>query len=154
MAGNCGGCTLCCKLLDIVELAKPANQWCSHCEVGKGCRIYETRPGPCRDFECLWLESQRERRPLPPELRPDHCKMMFTFAQNRRDVLGYCDPSAPEAWKHPSLLRLLHVLAGQGLRVVFGTGRGYFAVDRDRVRPAELSQADAEGVRRFVRFLD
>jgi hypothetical protein len=93
-------------------------------------------------------------RPLPTELRPDRCKMMLTFAQNRHDVLGYCDPAAPDDWKRPSVLRLLHVLASQGLRVMFGTGRGFFAVDRDRIRPAELSDADAEGVRRFVRFLD
>lgn len=153
MTNHCGGCNLCCKLPDIAELSKPANQWCTNCDIGKGCRIYETRPTPCRDFECLWLESQREKHPLPAELRPDRCKFMLTFAPNRRDVLGYCDPMAPDAWKHPSVLRLLHVLAGQGLRVMFGTGREFFALDRDRIRPVELGEADAEGVRPFVRFL-
>jgi hypothetical protein len=154
MAHHCGDCNMCCKLLDVVELSKPANQWCVHCEIGKGCRIYDMRPVPCRDFECLWLESQREMRPLPAELRPDRCKMMLTFAQNRRDVLGYCDPAAPDDWKRPSVLRLLHVLASQGVRVMFGTGRRFFAVDKDRIRPAEISDADADGVRHFVRFLD
>ena len=152
MTNHCGGCNMCCKIPDIVELSKPRNQWCSHCDIGKGCRIYETRPVPCREFECLWLESQREKQPLPPELRPDRCKMMLTFAENRRDVLGFCD--APEAWKRPAMLRLLRVLAGQGHRVMFSVGQHNFAVDRDRIRPAELSEADAQGVRTFVRFLD
>jgi hypothetical protein len=154
MVNHCGECNFCCKLPDIAELSKPANQWCTHCDIGKGCRIYETRPTPCRDFECLWLESQREKRPLPAELRPDRCKVMLTFAESRRDVLGYCDPATPDAWKHGPVLRLLHILASQGLRVMFGNGREYFAVDRDRIRSAELSDPDQNGVRRFLRFLD
>jgi hypothetical protein len=152
MTNHCGGCNMCCKIPDIAELSKPRNQWCSHCDTGKGCRIYETRPSPCRDFECLWLESQRERHPLPAQLRPDRCKMMLTFAQNRQDVLGFCD--APDAWKRPAMLKLLRVLAGQGHRVMFSAGPQNFAVDRDRIRPVELGEADAHGVRTFVRFLD
>ncbi len=154
MTNHCGECNFCCKLPDIAELAKPANQWCVNCDIGKGCRIYETRPAPCRDFECVWLESQREKRPLPLELRPDRCKMMLSFVDGRRDVVGCCDPAVPDAWKNPAMLKLLQVMAGQQIRVMFDTGRGYFAVDRDRIRPAELGEPDSHGVRRFVRFLD
>jgi hypothetical protein len=152
MANACGTCNMCCKLPDVPELKKPANQWCAHCEIGQGCRIYETRPVPCRDFECLWLESQREKQPLPAELRPDRSRMMLTFAQNRQDVLGICD--VPDAWKRPAMLRLLRLLAARGHRVMFGAGRDHYALDKDRVRPVELAEPDAQGVRKFLRFLD
>jgi hypothetical protein len=102
----------------------------------------------------MWLESQREKHPLPSELRPDRCKMMLTFAENRRDVLGYCDPGTPDAWKNPAMLKLLGVLAGQGIRVMFGTGRQFFAVDRGRIRPVQLGDPDSNGIRHFERFLD
>lgn len=149
---HCGSCTLCCKLLEIPVLEKPEGQWCTHCAIGSGCRIYESRPAPCRDFACLWLESQKEKHPLPAELRPDRCKMVLTFTQDRKDVLGYCDPASPDAWKGAPW-RLLQVIAAHH-RVMFGTGREHFVIDQGRARKVELAEADAQGVRLFRRFLD
>jgi hypothetical protein len=151
---GCGTCTLCCKLLDIPELEKPMNRWCTHCTPGSGCRIYESRPAPCRDFACVWLESQKEEKPLPPALRPDKCKIVLSFSEDRKDVLGFCDPSSPNAWKELAIFGLLDVIAHQGIRVMFGNGREHFAIDRGRARRVELSPADSKGVRTFVRFLD
>lgn len=151
---RCGTCSLCCKLPEIPVLKKPEGKWCSHCAVGKGCTIYETRPAPCRAFTCLWLESQEEKRPLPPELRPDRCKVFLTFTPDRKDVLGYCDPASPHAWKDAAVFRLLQVIAGQGHRVMFGNGREYFALDNGRVRRVELAEPDKDGLRLFRRFLD
>jgi uncharacterized protein len=45
---NCDSCALCCKLLAIPEIEKPAGQWCKHCTKTRGCDVYETRPEPCR----------------------------------------------------------------------------------------------------------
>jgi len=151
---RCGTCSLCCKLPEIPVLNKPEGRWCQHCAVGKGCTIYETRPAPCRAFNCLWLESQEEQRPLPPELRPDRSKIFLTFTPDRKDVLGYCDPASPHAWKDAAVFRLLQVIAGQGHRVMFGNGREYFALDNGRVRRVELAEPDKDGVRLFRRFLD
>ena len=150
---GCGACTLSCKLLEIPVLKKPQGEWCSHCAPGKGCTIYADRPAPCRDFECIWLESQKEKHPLPAELRPDRCKMVLTFTQDRKDVLGYCDPAHPQAWKG-AILRLLQVIARRGHRVMFGNGHEHFVIDQDRARPVELAEPDADGVRLFRRFLD
>ena len=149
---RCGSCTLCCKLLGIPALEKSEGQWCTHCAIGTGCKIYESRPAPCRDFACLWLESQNEKHPLPPELRPDRCKMVLTFTPDRRDVLGYCDPASPDAWR--GALRLLQLIASRGHRVMFGNGREHFVMDQGRARRVELAEPDAEGVRLFRRFLD
>lgn len=51
----CGPCTACCIGLKIValELKKKARVPCPHLS-GKGCGIYETRPGVCREFLCGW----------------------------------------------------------------------------------------------------
>jgi hypothetical protein len=151
---HCGSCTLCCKLLGIPELDKPQDLWCKHCAVGTGCRIYENRPASCRNFECLWLQSQKEAKPLPPALRPDKSKMVLTFSQDRKDVMGYCDPSAPHAWKEAAMFRLLDVISRQGQRVMFGNSRDHFVLDEGRVRRVELAPPDAAGVRAFLRFLD
>lgn len=52
---ECGGCTTCCKTHHILSLDKPEREWCQHCDIGKGCRIYDTRPEECRVFKCGWL---------------------------------------------------------------------------------------------------
>jgi len=62
---ECGPCGLCCKLLAIKSIGKPASQWCEHWDKDAGCAIYETRPDSCRKFACLWLAEQ-----LPIELSP------------------------------------------------------------------------------------
>ena len=56
---ECGDCTLCCKVMAIEQLAKPASAWCPHCKPGRGCRIYADRPAECRAFSCLWLVNDR-----------------------------------------------------------------------------------------------
>ena len=32
---NCDGCTLCCKVMGVAELAKPPGVQCAHCLVGQ-----------------------------------------------------------------------------------------------------------------------
>ena len=57
---SCGACTECCEHLGVDELEKPAGQECAHqrppAEAKRhgGCAIYETRPGSCRSYACLW----------------------------------------------------------------------------------------------------
>src|SRR5438128_1437727 len=52
---HCGGCTVCCTALPIVEdFTKPAGVTCQHC-TSTGCGIYETRYPICRTFLCGWL---------------------------------------------------------------------------------------------------
>lgn len=87
---GCGECRFCCKamVVDDLEPAKPAETWCVHIRKdGPGCGIYETRPASCRQFKCLWLESQ-ERTPeyrLPLEMRPDKSRVMLCMAPD--DIL-------------------------------------------------------------------
>jgi hypothetical protein len=63
---QCGSCTLCCKLIPVKEIGKPAGVRCEHQRMGKGCAIYDKRPWSCRLWDCQWLRSDAD---LP---RPDH----------------------------------------------------------------------------------
>ena len=71
---SCGGCTACCKALPVFEIHKPAGQQCPQCNEGVGCRIYSTRPKPCREFICQWLMGYGEdsERPDLIEIVPDY----------------------------------------------------------------------------------
>jgi len=66
---ECGACTICCKVLPIraPEFRKAANVLCEHCDEGRGCRIYQTRPKFCRSFHCEW----RLGPGVPATWRPD-----------------------------------------------------------------------------------
>src|SRR5262245_44459275 len=79
----CDGCTMCCKLMSIKELQKPAQSWCEHCDIGVGCRIYEQRPGDCRKFLCGWLGDER----VGDEWRPSRTKMVIKFEGRKLIVL-------------------------------------------------------------------
>src|SRR5262245_33293733 len=83
---SCGGCSLCCKVLLIQPfspagfrkwpLNKPHGVWCTDCQPGVGCRIYDDRPDECREFLCWWLVEPR----LGPEWKPDKSKLVITNA--------------------------------------------------------------------------
>jgi Fe-S-cluster containining protein len=45
---SCGDCGMCCKVLHISEISKPAGQWCGVFRKGSGCGDYEARPQACR----------------------------------------------------------------------------------------------------------
>ena len=51
---SCGDCTLCCKLVPVPALQKEGYEWCKHCAIGEGCKIYKDRPLDCQAFECFW----------------------------------------------------------------------------------------------------
>jgi hypothetical protein len=74
---------MCCKLMGVPELEKPANRWCPHCDVGKGCMIYKSRPPSCQKFQCLWLQSQ-----MAEELRPDQTHVVLFGVGRMQDGTG------------------------------------------------------------------
>jgi hypothetical protein len=83
MARECGSCTACCELLEVIELKKPRGVLCQHCTIGKGCAIHETRPEVCRDYECGWLAHDY----IPDELRPDRCGFILDTTHDKRVML-------------------------------------------------------------------
>lgn len=83
MTRECGSCTACCELLEVIELRKPRGMLCQHCTRGKGCAIYATRPKVCREYKCGWLA----RDCMPNELRPDRCGFIVDTTRDNRVML-------------------------------------------------------------------
>ncbi len=73
---ECGSCGLCCKVMAIRELKKPAGTWCKHWGKGIGCTIYATRPQECKGFNCIWLVSK-----APPSFFPKTCKAVLAVCR-------------------------------------------------------------------------
>lgn len=84
---TCGGCTLCCKVLGIVELKKMPNDWCTHASKGTGCKIYSTRPESCQSFTCLWLSQN-----MPAAMRPDKVHGVLSTTEDGSDMVLFEDP--------------------------------------------------------------
>ena len=86
----CGDCTLCCEVMAIEALAKPAGRWCRHCQPGRGCAIYAERPAECGDFACLWLVNDL----LDERWKPSRSKLVLTTSDDGIEVR--CDPGTVE----------------------------------------------------------
>lgn len=71
---TCGGCTVCCEVLNIdePELRKPAGVMCRHAD-DQGCTLYSGRPHSCRAFFCAW----RQLDVMPESARPDRLDVIF-----------------------------------------------------------------------------
>jgi Fe-S-cluster containining protein len=111
---ECGKCSMCCKVLRIDELQKPAGKWCDHCKVGHGCTIYETRPDVCRTFACAWLMSDR----VPEEWYPLRSHMVLSYVMNNGITTITCsvDANHPTAWQSEPFYSHLKNMAHAGLR--------------------------------------
>lgn len=77
---SCGPCTVCCRVLEIEALDKPAGLLCRH-NTGSACGIYRERPDVCARWYCAW----RKIGALPDELRPDLSGVVFSL-ENRPPV--------------------------------------------------------------------
>ena len=91
----CGTCSLCCKLMEVETLSKPAGRWCGHCVPSKGCSIHATRPDECRGFYCGWLRIPE----LGEEWKPQQAKFLLFLSDDSQRLNAVVDPSAPDAWR-------------------------------------------------------
>ena len=151
MTNHCGTCTACCRVFDIPELKKPAGTWCQHCAIGKGCKVYDDRPQMCREFECLWLMSQKRPDPrehMKPGMRPDKCKVVFSPSTDPSIMAGTVMPGANDPMKHQGVRNAVENLVRNGARVVMGfplstTRRMY---DRDGSHIVHMTEPDSQGI--------
>lgn len=107
---KCGDCTLCCKLIPVETIRKPAGHKCQH-QSFKGCKIYTRRPLDCRVWSCAWL-SEKSAAELR---RPDRSHyvidvMTDTLYVDREPVEAlqvWVDPAYPDAHTDPPLRRFI-----------------------------------------------
>lgn len=116
---ECGSCTLCYKTMGIADLEppKPAHQWCTHCAIGKGCKIYASRPESCQSFECLWLQGM-----VPEELRPDRSHIVFDTTTDGGKIVAHIDPLYPEAHENSATRRFINGLYERRIDVILVRG--------------------------------
>jgi hypothetical protein len=92
---TCGSCMLCCKVMLVDELNKPAGTMCSYAVVGSGCTIRDHRPRACRRFFCGWR--------LDPNIdslwKPSICGFVLQISLRYSALMVLVDPATPLAWK-------------------------------------------------------
>jgi hypothetical protein len=117
---RCNNCTLCCSLLGVHELKKLPLQDCPHCEVNVKCKIYETRPKECQNFDCLWLLGK-----CPENLKPDQSHVVLSDLEvdlkqelQGRVIIVYSDPLYPDAYKTGEVRDYLNALLKEGVELI------------------------------------
>ena len=130
---------MCCKVMAIDALEKPAGVWCGDCTPGKGCGVYDSRPSACRVFRCAWLADPT----MAVEYRPDKTKVVMEFDGKR--LVAHCDPDAPTAWRREPVFSGLKALATRHWRterqVVVALGRRLWLITPSE--EIDLGEVDA-----------
>ena len=108
---SCGECGMCCKLLAIAPLDKPAGAWCVNFRRGAGCAVYSDRPPPCVGFMCLWLDSEK----LDDAWRPDRARFLMYTEKDGRRLNVIVDPASPMAWKREPYYRRIKAMSQRAL---------------------------------------
>ena len=140
---TCGACNLCCKLMEVNELAKPAGTWCAHVIRHGGCGIYESRPNACRVFRCLFLADAS----LSENWRPSHARFFIHTDPEARSIFVEVDPGSPMAWRsepYHSQLRLWSERArtGKGRVLVYAGAHTWAMFPEKDVDLGETRQGD------------
>ena len=157
-ARQCGNCGLCCKLLAVEELGKPAHNWCDHFAPGTGCTIYSERPPACVTFKCLWL-GQGE---LGEEWKPNRSHFVLYLDAAQRQLVVNVDPAYPGSWRQKPFLETFRMWARRGLdegpQVVVKIRRRIIAIlpdrevdlgevaDNERIRLTRIRTAEGVGL--------
>ena len=112
---ECGNCTLCCELLPIQALNKPHSEKCKYCETN--CTIYEDRPDDCKNFNCLWVETDQSDE----SLRPNNTHVIFEKIPNVKAYLALVDPKYPLAYKTQEVESICIDLLDRGFSVLLSS---------------------------------
>lgn len=114
----CGGCTLCCDLIEVRALNKPANTKCSQCVEGIGCTVWQERSLACKRFVCLWYANPK----FPEALRPDKCGVVFEPLRGRPVLLALTSPDNSDAWRADLPLALIEKFVADATSVIATDG--------------------------------
>src|SRR5262249_25298961 len=132
---------MCCKLPKTPELNKEMGKWCPHC-AKPGCKIWETRPQVCRDFQCVWLASPT----MPNKYRPDKVKMYVCRTNDPEIMQVFVDPSFPTAWLKEPGKDIVEVIRKQGRHMVIVCGeQNYFIKGAGKEVPKLIQEAIFSG---------
>ena len=120
---SCGDCGLCCKLMGVTALEKPAGKWCSHFTKNARCAVYDDRPRDCRVFNCTWLLTES----LDERWKPSACGFLMHADAGR--LIVECDGARPQAWRAAPYGPTLARWAAAGQEVLVFVGRRGFRLE-------------------------
>jgi hypothetical protein len=111
---KCGECSLCCYVLSVPEIDKPAHSWCKHCRPGQGCTIYATRPQRCRGFVCNWLIDKS----IPEYWFPKRARIVIRLRRedDQLNLRLEVDHRFPNRWREEPYYSDIRRLALVGLK--------------------------------------
>lgn len=115
LQNRCGGCTLCCQLLEVKPLNKAAGWDCEHC-TDDGCAIWGGHPVECKKHVCLWWANPT----FPDELRPDLCGVLFEPGGQKVMLAA----SKIGAWRHGIAWTFIQKCISEGLAVIVQEPKG------------------------------
>lgn len=128
---ECGSCNYCCEVLPIPEIEKPHSVLCKNCTKTKGCNIYNKRPTSCKNFDCVYLQSDD----MDVSLRPNECGVMFEKVTTKI-YFGTELPTDVGSWKKTNVFNYIKSLNNQGISVVIAsftnTPNEYFLAEGHR----------------------
>lgn len=134
MKRSCGDCSLCCTLLPVKDINKPANTRCDHQSHAKGCKIYRRYgfPMSCRFWSCRWLTGGDTANISRPDRAGYVIDPMPDFIRIRDDVTGaqtplqvvqvWVDPKRRDAHRDPRLREYLSRRADEGAAALIRYG--------------------------------
>lgn len=129
---SCEGCGMCCNLLRIDALNKPAGEWCKHCSTRRSCDIHGEHPDDCRNFHCGWLTVEG----LGDEWKPSKSKIIMTAELDGQRMTAIVDPKRPSAWRETPYYEQLKAWATAAVedngQVVVRIGERYWVILPDR----------------------
>jgi len=129
MDRQCGGCTLCCKLLPVKDIGKKGGERCQHQRTGKGCAVHDklARVSPsCVLWSCRWLagaDTGDLRRPdrshYVIDIMPDFITLTEDDKKSNVEIVQvWVDPAHPDAYKDPALLDYLARRGEDGIAAI------------------------------------
>jgi len=142
MTRECGGCTLCCKLVPVHHGAqvngvdmpgswhKAAGERCRHQRTGKGCAVYRKPgfPACCALWNCRWLVgdgTENLRRPdrshYVLDVMPDYVTVFDDDPDKGAPievVQIWIDPKYPDAHEDPALRDYLNELGKKNVAAI------------------------------------
>lgn len=133
---RCDPCGLCCKVMRVDSIDKPANEWCEHYSFDiKGCSRYANKPQECTDFKCVWLHAEETGRSMGKAMRPDRCKAVICTDDNPSVIVMLVDPNRPDAIKEGALCDFIDNMVNNdiAIAVTCGKKRRLICSDRDLI---------------------
>jgi len=122
---------MCCKLLRIEALDKPGFEWCPHCEIGVGCKIYEERPSECRIFHCGYLTQSG----IGNHWKPANSRMVLALSTDTKSLTIFVDPDRVDAWRkepfYSDIQSWARAAEKNKRRVIISQGSSVIAVTAD-----------------------